>query len=367
MKIAIDITPLHTAHKDRGVGAYTKLLIEALQKYEERNSYYFFVRGQKVPDDVELIHYPYFDPFFVTLPFFYSKPTVVTVHDLIPLAFPKQFPSGIRGALKWHYQRLRLARARRIIADSACSKRDIERIAGIPASRVDAVQLAPAPQYRQISDQQALARLQKKYGLPDIFVLYVGDVNWNKNILGLMQGFHHLKSQRLDSRFRGNDKRGGNDILRKELKLALLGKAFFDASLPEVRQINAFIDAYNLGNDVIKPGGIPAEDLVAICNLASVYIQPSFYEGFGLPVLEAMACGVPVVTSRAASLAEIAGPAIVIDPTRPEDIARGLLEGLTLSPSRRSKLIRAQTQWSQRFSWERVARETIASYEKALA
>lgn len=345
MKIAIDITPLQTGHKDRGVGAYTKLLIEALQKYDKKHSYSFFTRGQKVPDNIELIHYPYFDPFFVTLPPFYSKPTVITVHDLIPLVFPKHFPSGVRGTLKWRYQRMRLNKTKRIIADSEASKRDIMRIAGISVSQIDVVHLAPSPQYRKLSDRELLSRVKSKYGLPDAFILFVGDVNWNKNILSLLEAISKYK----------------------EIKLVLVGKAFLDESLHEAQEINAFIDENKLDNDIVKLGAVVQEDLVAIYNLASVYVQPSLYEGFGLPVLEAMSCGVPVVTSRAASLAEIAGPAIAVDPSDPQDIARGLLEALTMTPVKRKALIAAQTKWVQQFSWEHVAHQTIESYEKAIS
>ena len=196
MRIALDITPLETGHKDRGVGTYTKLLIESLQKHESNHSYHFFTRGQKIPNDIELIHYPYFDPFFVTLPLIYAKSTVITVHDLIPLVFPQHFSSGIRGALKWHYQRMRLTRVSRIIADSESSKRDIESITGFPEAQIDVVPLAASPKFGQVKDEAELARVKKQYHLPESFVLYVGDVNWNKNILGMLEAFRIVKSSR---------------------------------------------------------------------------------------------------------------------------------------------------------------------------
>ena len=349
MNIAIDITPLHSGHKDRGVGMYTKLLIEALQKYENRHSYYLFTRGQKIPNDIELIHYPYFDPFFVTLPFFLRKSAVVTVHDLIPLVFPERFPAGVRGALKWQYQRVRLTCARRVITDSFSSRRDIEHVAGIPGSRIDVVYLAPSSQYRPVTNKTVLFAVKSKYNLPDSFILYVGDINWNKNIMGMLEAFNNIKYQIANS------------------KLVLVGKAFLDNSVKEAQQISSFIDLNNLGESVMRVGSVPQDDLVALYNLASVYIQPSFYEGFGLPVLEAMACGVPVVTSQKSSLAEIAGPAIAVDPGDPQDVARGLLKALVMTPSARSLLVNAQTKWVQQFSWERVARQTVIIYEKAQA
>ena len=349
MNIAIDITPLQTGHKNRGVGTYTKLLIEALQKYEKNHSYSFFTRGQKVPKDIELIHYPYFDPFFVTLPLAFSKPTVVTVHDLIPFVFPEHFPSGFRGNITWYYQKLRLARVKRIIADSYCSKSDIGRITSIPLSKIDVVHLAPASTYRRIKDSHVLDGIQKRYDLPDEFILYVGDVNWNKNITGMLEAYKSVKRQ------------------ASSVKLVLVGKAFLDVNIPEPQSIRSFVEHNHLQDSVVYVGSVPSVDLVAIYNLASVYIQPSHYEGFGLPVLEAMACGTPVVSSRAASLAEIAGPAIAVDPSDPQDIARGILEALTMTPVKRKALIKAQTKWVQQFSWERVVHQTIESYEKAIS
>lgn len=343
MNIGIDITPLQTGHRDRGVGMYTKLLIEALQTYEKSHSYQFITRGQKVPNDIELIHYPYFDPFFVTLPLFYDKPAVVTVHDLTPLAFPEHFPAGIRGVLKWQYQRMKLREAKRIIVDSETSKRDVVRIAGISENTIDVVYLAPAQAFRSMKKTSLLHSIKAKYSLPDTFILYVGDVNWNKNVLGMIKAFQQLKTK---------------------AKLVLTGKAFFEDS-KEASEITSYIKNENLDDNITRIGRVSMEDLVAIYNLASIYIQPSFYEGFGLPVLEAMACGTLVVSSRAASLAEIAGPAIAVDPMDPERIARGLREGLTMSPPERSALVRDQTRWVQQFSWERVARQTILSYEKA--
>ena len=346
MRIAIDTTPLESGHKDRGVGTYTKLLIESLQKHESNHSYHFFTRGQKIPNDIELIHYPYFDPFFVTLPLIYAKSTVITVHDLIPLVFPQHFSSGIRGALKWHYQRMRLTRVSRIIADSESSKRDIERIVGFPKSRIDVVYLAPSSQYRPVTSEPLLSAIKTKYKLPEKYILYIGDVNWNKNIIGLLQAFQYLKAQ---------------------IKLVLAGKAFINNSLAEAKDIQSQINFLGIRDRVITPGFISFEDLPALYSLASVYIQPSHYEGFGLPVLEAMACGTPVVSSRAASLREIAGPAIAMDPNDSQDIARGLLKALTMTPVKRKALIAAQTKWVQQFSWERVAHQTIESYEKAIS
>ncbi len=349
MHVAIDITPLHTGHKDRGVGTYTKLLIEALQKYERKHSYSFFTRGQKVSDSVDLVHYPYFDPFFLTLPLLKPKPTVVTVHDLIPLVFPDKFPSGIKGFLKWQLQKFSLKSAKRIIAVSEQSKMDIHQFGRFPNDSIDVILSAPAPIFEVMPNKKKLEKMKRKYKLPDRFVLYVGDVNWNKNIIGMLKAFSIVKS------------------LKSKVTLVLAGKAFNDRSLTEVKEINDLIHSLKITKDVRKLGFVPDVDLVGIYNLATVYVQPSFYEGFGLPVLEAMACGCPVVCSYASSLKEIGGPAISVDPNDFNNIASGIIDVLNLTDDERIKLQRDGLAWAKRFHWKIVAAQTVASYEKALA
>ena len=346
MRIAIDITPLETGHKDRGVGTYTKLLIEALQKYERGHSYHFFTRGQSVPKNVDLVHYPYFDPYFLTLPVLKSCRTVVTVHDLIPLVFPEHFPAGVRGMVKWQVQRLSLRRTTRIITDSDASKQDIIRIAGISSHIIDVVRLAPADAFRVVTAKPLLQAVAMKYKLPEKFILYVGDINWNKNIPGLLESFQKFN--------------------QKKIKLMLIGKAFVERS-PEANAIQASIDAYGICDDVIMPGFVPLNDLPALYSLASVYVQPSHYEGFGLPILEAMACGCPVISARSPGLSEISGSSIVVDLHIHGDLEKCLRGVLSLSMASRLKLIQEGILWAKQYSWERVAHKTVQSYEKSVA
>lgn len=339
MRIAIDTTPLQTGHKLRGIGFYTEQLIEALQEHESKHSYYFFTRGQKIPKNVDLVHYPYFDPFFLTLPFAKNKPTVVTVHDLIPIAYPKHFPKGVRGEIKWQIQKKSLRAAKTVITDSKASQRDIHEFTEFPNERIYVIYLAPSAVFHPTS-----GRLK----LPARFVLYVGDVNWNKNVPGLLQAFNIARKSIAD------------------LKLVLVGKQFFNYELIETRDINKLIHKLDVENEVVRPGFVKDEELAVIYSLASVYVQPSFAEGFGFPILEAMACGCPVVASNVSSLKEIAGPSRLVDPTNSEDISTGILEVLKKSASEREKLIEKGRKWLERFSWKRVAQETAAVYEKSL-
>ncbi len=381
MHIAIDITPLSTGHKDRGIGSYTKLLIEALQKYEPTHTYTLFTRTDSLPKNVDLVHYPYFDPFFLTLPLYKTLPTVVTVHDLIPLVYPDKFPPGIKGRIKWEIQRFSLQGASRVITDSMQSKEDVIRLTHVSRDKIDVVYLAPGGQFRRmdhVKDKKTLEKVAKKYHVPKDFILYVGDVNWNKNIAGLLKAFEIVKSSFgkastvSSSTVSSESNRSAEPTQDKQkskqdIALVLVGKVFTDGSLPEVKEIKQLITQLNLAEDVRMIGFVPEEDLVAIYNLATVYVQPSIYEGFGLPVLEAMSSGCPVVCSYAASLTEIGGPSISIDPFDPVNIASGLEQVLGMNKNQQSRLVREELDWVKKFSWKSVAAQTVASYEKALA
>lgn len=341
MNIAIDMTPLETGSGLRGVGKYIINLIDALQKYESHHSYSLFTRKQKVPDDADLVHYPYFDPFFLTLPLMKPKPTVVTIHDLIPLMFPDKFPAGLRGAIKWQIQKQSLHRAKRILTDSDSSKNDIAKIACIKKEIIDTVYLAPDPAYHTVRDSALLAGVRKKFNLPKQFILYVGDVNWNKNIPGLIRACTGI---------------------RKDVTLVLVGMAFTNTALIETKEINSLIESLGLSASVIRTGYVSQESLAALYSLASCMVLPSFYEGFGLPVLEGMVCGCPVVCTNTSSLKEIAGPSILVSP-RVEDIAAGIVKMIR---SDRQKQVRLQLDWVKQFSWKKTARETVLAYEKII-
>src|SRR3990167_7205409 len=122
MNIAIDMSPLknghYLQHRVRGTGFYLQNLQTSLEKYYPENKYIYFNKGDLLEKDVDIVHHPYFEPFFLTLPLFQKNKTVVTVHDLTPFVFPKQFPSGLKGKMKWQIQKFALRNACRIIEDS---------------------------------------------------------------------------------------------------------------------------------------------------------------------------------------------------------------------------------------------------------
>lgn len=352
MNIAINTLPLSTEHRMRGTGVYTKNLIDALQKYEKEHTYSFFTRGEDIPKNTDLVHFPFFDPFFLTLPFFKQYPTVVTVHDLIPLVFPDKFPAGVRGRIKWQFQRVSLMGAAGIITDSMCSKDDIARLIGKQKEHIHVIPLAPSRQYKQITNQDVLTSVRSRYHLPKQYVLYVGDVNWNKNVTGLLAAWKLVRSKlrNLDA-----------------CKLVLLGSAFTDMELSETRSILHLIEQLGLGKSVVRPGFVKDEDMAAVYSGATCTVLPSWYEGFGFPVLESMACGVPVVATNKGSVPEISGPAIAADPSDPSTFAKGIREIITMSFPERRMIIKKGFDWARSFTWPIVARDTAAAYERILA
>ncbi len=351
MNIAIDITPLENDHKDRGVGSYTRLIKEALQSADTNHKFLWFRRGQSVPSAADIVHYPYFDPFFLTLPWRKRIPTVVTVHDLIPIAYAEHFPPGFRGKCKWQLQKMALNGVDMVITDSEASRKDISRYTAIPREQISVVYLAPSAVFRPIKNEAVLRDIQKRLHLPERFILYVGDINWNKNIPGVLQSFAEYKNMEQDDTHKP----------KIPVRLVLAGKAFNNEQLAEVQHIHKCIRKFGIEEDVLFTGKVSEMDLVGLYSLATCYIQLSFAEGFGLPVLEAFACGCPVVVSRTSSLPEIAGPALQVDPYSPHDAALALRriirdEGVRVGKSGR--------EWAATFTWERVAKETLHVYEQ---
>ncbi len=343
MRVAIDTTPLSSGHSNRGIGVYTKELIRALQTYEKGHEYVVINGITKQTALVDVVHYPFFDPFFLTLPLSKPHPTVVTVHDLIPLVFPEHFPIGLRGNIKWQIQKQSLKGAKHIITDSIASKYDIHRILGRSEENIHSIHLAPSSLYDRIPTKEVIVAVRKKYNLPEDFLLYVGDVNWNKNVPGLIKATASISTP-----------------------LVLVGRAFLDTSLAETREINGLISSLGREKFIIRPGFVTDSDLVCLYEMATCLIQPSLYEGFGLPVLEAFMSGCPVVVADNSSLSEIAGPGIRVDAQSCESMSKGIQTVLEFSKEKRAQLIECGHAWVKQFSWKKVAHETVAVYEKAL-
>lgn len=355
MKIAINNLPLKNAHKTRGIGYYTFHLIKALKR-DSTLEVEEFTNLSEVKD-ASVIHYPWFDLFFHTLPIRRRFPLVVTIHDVIPLVFPKDYPVGLRGKINFVLQKTALRDCKYIITDSKASKKDIIKYLKIKDEKIVVIPLAADPEFKIIRNDTSLLYIKRKYHLPDQFLLYVGDTNRVKNLPFLIEGLQQLiKLPGLNN-----------------LKLILVGGAFLKdvekinhPELESLKSVNRLIKDYRLEANIIKPGQIEIEELVAFYNLATLYIQPSIYEGFGLPVLQAFACGVPVLSSNGGSLPEIGGQsAVYFDP---EDLKQftSLVQELVENVSLRSKLSRLGLLQSAKYSWKKVAEETKLVYLKVV-
>lgn len=342
MRVHISTRPIRQASRVRGVGVYTRYLTDALIKSFPADQYLLSDSNQP---KVDLIHYPYFEPFFLTLPLYHPIPTVVTIHDLIPLKYPAHFPPGLRGRLKWFLQKVAVRRSTHIITDSAASARDIADILSVPQPQISIIPLAAGSAR---IDAKTKNQLTKKYHLPKDFLLYVGDINWNKNIPGLIRAFTALDSP--------------------SLHLVLIGQAFASTHpSPELLEIQALIRQSSLFVRIHLIGYVPSHHLPGIYSLASLYIQPSWDEGFGLTLLEAMSAGCPVLSSNRGSLPEVGGEAAMyFDPGEKGDLTQKIA-ALTRSASVRADLIQKGKLQLKRFSWEQTAKLTHAVYAKVLA
>lgn len=353
MKIAIDISPLQTGHKVRGVGFYLEHLKKSLVKYYPENSYKFFIRGEDLPKDVDLVHFPYFEPFFLAFPLYKKHKTVVTVHDLTPIVFPENFPRGLIGELKWRMQKFSLKKASEIITDSESSKRDIKKYVGVSDKKISVVHLAAGEEFKDLGFKNSspltssVLSLRSKYGLPEKFILYVGDITWNKNLPRLIRAVKSLG-----------------------LPMVMVGKAIRESDYDKKNVWNK--DRLEVGfltdtdSSFIKLGFIPTDDLVAIYNAATVFVMPSLYEGFGLPILEAMACGCPVITTREGSLPEVAGEAALYTEAYNQDNISEGIKKVFFNKSIQQELSKKGLERVKEFSWKKTAEKTINAYKKAL-
>src|SRR3989344_1899588 len=176
MKIAIDVSPLKSsekkAHSVRGVGSYVLQLSSSLQANFPQHQYLPFSSSSEIPSDVDLIHFTYFDPFFINLPLIKKKKYVVTVHDMIPLLFPNDFPVGKMGRLRWKLQKKLLQRADHIITVSKSSREDIIKITNLAIDKVSVVYNGVSEIFGQSTDKKKLELVKNKYKLPERFALY---------------------------------------------------------------------------------------------------------------------------------------------------------------------------------------------------
>jgi len=371
--------------RDFGIGTYIRNLIRALASIESRHEFVLAIhprdraeleglppRFRPVPyqrpdtSRADNLTFPLFvrghKPDLAHIPggstaLLMPKPYVVTVHDLASLTFDTR--TGWRHDMRLYRIRRGLHRAERVIAVSMATKRDVVDLLNVPPERVTYIPGAPDPRYlthRPAADARATGpdaaarertRILERYQINYPFLLYAGTIRPQKNIPRMVEAFALLRGELEQHPVYAN------------LRLIIIGDEL--SRYPTVRQ--AVIQS-RVENQVRFLGFVPLDTLRVFYESAAAFVFPSLYEGFGLPPLEAMASGTPVVTSNVSSLPEVVGnAALIVSPDNVFDIARGMREVL-LDDALRDALIERGYEQVKRFSWERTAREVLALYNE---
>jgi glycosyltransferase involved in cell wall biosynthesis len=364
VRIGIDARKLH----DFGIGTYIRNLLKQLARLDrdtefvvlcrsddasalaslgenfrpvaERAGNYSLAEQVKIPialrrERVDLFHAPHY-----VLPPLVPCQSVVTIHDCIHLMFPQYLPSR----LAYRYARASILtasrRATRVLTVSESSKRDILRFVDLPAEKIDVIYNAHDERFTVEPREEDVIRVRERYQLHDEFVLYAGNVKPHKNLERLIDAFHMVRRRGLD-----------------HLKLVLIGD-----EISKYAALRRAVHQHQLHKYVRFLGYMPEETLAVMYRLAGVFVFPSLYEGFGLPPLEAMASGTPVVTSNVSSLPEVAGDAaVLVDPYDPAAIADGICRVLVDVQLRRDLRSKGLARAGQ-FSWEESVRRVRAIY-----
>jgi len=277
------------------------------------------------------------------VPFFTNCASYVVIHDLAYF-LPELNAYPLADTL---YMRALIPRSVRkaagVFAVSENTKRDIVRYTGCDPATVTVTYEAADPSYRRVDDPARLAKMREKYHLPVRFVLYTGSLSPRKNITRLLHAFAEIQG-------------------KVPHRLVLTGsKSWKDRSVHEM------IDKLNIRDRIEQLGYVEEEDMPALYSMASVYVYPSLYEGFGLPVLEAMQCGCPVVASNATSIPEVAGDAaLLFDPHDVHAMAAAMLKVLTDARTR-EELVASGIRRAATFSWRRCAETMLAVIRRSSA
>jgi glycosyltransferase involved in cell wall biosynthesis len=373
MRVAIDIRPI----RDFGVGTYIRNIVRHLGRIDEHNDY-FLIGGRdrvreigRLPDNFHIVPFTldevsyrgYFGfrdvlrhykcdlvhiPHLLWTPLRLPCPYVVTVHDVLDFMYRAESSGGLRRSVHRYCTQRVLNRAARILAVSQFTKKDILRLFQIPDERVEVVYNAIDERFRMghasDADRQFIAeRYQTNYP----FLLYAGRISPHKNVNRIIEAFSALKTElEKEDKF-------------PELKLIIIGDEV--SRHPDLRRT---VIKSGVQNDVRFLGFVPIEVLRTFYDVAKVFVFPSLYEGFGLPPLEAMSHGTPVVTSNTSSLPEVVGNgAVMVNPENVFEIMRAIHRVL-VDQAMREKLKQRGYEQVQRFSWEDSVKRILRVYRE---
>jgi len=371
MKIGIDVSQIVYG---TGVSVYTKNLVESLLKIDDKDDFLLFGGGLRQLDTLRdyfsslssfknvlgktffippkladllwnRLHILPVDSLLGKVDVFHASDwtqppsnsaKVTTIHDFGFLRYPDtahpKISAVMKGRFKWIKKEVDL-----VIAISQATKNDIVDILGISPEKVKVVYEALPQGVKKIEDKKFINEVKKRYRIKNNFLLSVATLEPRKNLKRVILAFKEIKK------------------IIPEMQLVLVGKVGWDE---EVRKMMG-----NRPKDIIFTGFIDEKDLLAFYSSATCFVFPSLYEGFGLPILEAMACGCPVVTSNISSMPEVGGQAaVLVEPLEVESISHGIIKAI----KRKEDLIKKGFQQVDNFSWEKTAKETLKAYNEAI-
>jgi len=371
LRIAIDARKL----RDYGIGTYVRNLLRQLSRIDHDTEYAVLCQGQDcsivselgenfravpesspgysvreqitVPRDLRREHAELFHAPHYVLPPLTPCKSVVTIHDCIHLRFPQYLPNRLGYAYARSFLWMATHHSNRVITVSEASKRDILEYFKVPPGKIDVIYNGIDERFGEVPAEEDVTRVRERYQLIDPFILYAGNIKPHKNLGRLIEAFHILRHT-------------GPEF--EHVKLVIIGD-----EIAKYAALRHAVHRHKLHKHVRFFGFVPSRTLAILYRLAAVFVFPSLYEGFGLPPLEAMASGTPVITSNVSSLPEVVGDAaVLIDPLQPEAIADAL--GRVLSDSAlRDELRTRGFERARHFSWERSVRRVREIYGEVLA
>lgn len=364
------------ARNNTGLGNYSRFIITLLTKYSPQNRYYLYTPTSRRPHllsqvaDHTNVCYPHtsfwrrcqslwriwgvtraiaqqrIDLFHglsneLPLNIRQAKHTrsIVTIHDLIFMRYPRYYRFFDRMIYRYKFRKA-CRNADRIIAVSHCTKRDIIDYWGIPSDKIDVVYQGCADDFKRPVSEKQLQNVREKYELPEQFILYVGSIEERKNLLLAVRALRRLN---------------------RPVKLVAIGKR-----TAYTQRVEQYISTHQMENSVTLLTGISTQELPAFYRLATVFVYPSFFEGFGIPILEALCCGTPVIAAKGSCLEEAGGPdSLYVDPNNPDELTQAL-ERVLDDPHLRRRMIDEGLTHAHRFDDEQLFRNLYNVYEKTL-
>jgi glycosyltransferase involved in cell wall biosynthesis len=348
-----------------GIGTYIFHLVKNLSKVDTLNSYVLYCRTpclDLVDQDgrfrIKTFKGPlffwhirvlfdilcgkidlYFTSSFILSSVLRKGSCILFIPDATGYMFPEYHTLKV-GILTKLY-RIAVRKAKRVLTISQASRRDIIDHFHISSDKIIVTYLAASPDFKEIHDKSFLDSVRVRHGLPDKYILFVGSIEPRKNLVGLINAFDKIRA-------------------KIDHKLVIVGGSGWRNS-----DVYETIENTHLGKSILFTGYVTHDDLVAIYNLAEAFVFPSFYEGFGIPPLEAMACGVPVITSSAASLPEVVSDAAIqVDPYDTGALADAIYR-IIHDRALRDELIRKGFSRVKQFSWHLTAEETLRALSQA--